>query len=96
MKLHAAILNCDHNTLSLGRESKVTIPIALKHQPVLSNASRAVDLLVHSPCDLEIPARSVQLILGTEFCGLVEPVETLPSQLHIARSLSSCTYQFKF
>ena len=95
MKLHAAILNCDHNTLSLGRESKVTIPIALK---ALSNASRAVDLLVHSPCDLEIPARSVQLILGTvntpdvlNSVMLVEPVETLPSQLHIACSLSSCS-----
>ena len=31
MKYHAAILDCDLNVFSLGRESKVTIPIALKH-----------------------------------------------------------------
>ena len=95
MKYHAGILDCDHNTFRLGRESKVTIPITLKHQPVLSNASCGANL-VHSLCDLEIPARSMRLILGTvdtpnaaNSVMLIEPVETLPNQLHIACSLSS-------
>ena len=92
MKHHAAILDCDHNTLSLGGEPKVTIPLALKHQPVLCKASRAVHL-VRSSQDLEIPSRSVQLIVGTTNSpsanATVMLVDTLPHQLHVARSLSS-------
>ena len=45
MKHYAAVLDCDHNTLSLGRESKVTVPLTLNHQPVLCKASRAVHLV---------------------------------------------------
>ena len=96
MKHHAAILDCDHNTLSLGKEPKVTIPLALKHKPVLCKASCAV-YLVRSSQDLEIPARSAQLIVGTTDSTsanatvmLVEPMDTLPHQLHVAHSLSSC------
>ena len=96
MKHYAAVLDCDHNTLSLGRESKVTVPLALNHQPVLCKASRAVHL-VRSSQDLEIPARSVQLIVGSTDSPsadatvmLVEPLDTLPHQLHVARSLNSC------
>ena len=96
MKHHAGILDCDHNLLSLGREPKVTIPLTLKQQRVPCKASCAVHL-VRSSRDLEIPARSVQLIVGTidspSTCArvmLVEPMETLPHQLHVARSLSSC------
>ena len=84
MKHHAAILDCDHNILSPGREPKVTIPLALKRQPVPCKASCAVHLVCSSQ-DLEIPARSVQLIVGTidslSTCArvmLVEPMETLP------------------
>ena len=96
MKHHAAILDCDHNTLLLGREPRVTIPIALKQQPVPCKTSCAAHL-VRSSQELEIPARSVQLIMGTidvpsaaDSVMIVEPVETFPYQLHIAHSLSSC------
>ena len=97
MQHHAAILDCAHIIFSLGRESKVTIPTALQHRPVLSNVSNPVNLVVHPLCDLEIPARSVQLILGTvdipsvtNSVVLIETVETLPNQLHVAYSLSPC------
>jgi len=96
MRNHAAILDCDRNTLSLGREPRVTIPIALKQQPMLCKASCAAHT-VRSSQDWEIPARSVKLIVGTidvpsaaNSIMLVEPVDTLPHQLHIARSSSSC------
>ena len=96
MKSHAAVLDCEHNTLTLGRDSKFTFPLAVKQQPILCKASCGVHL-VRSSQDLEITARSVQLIDGTidslgtgAMVMLVEPVETLPHQLHVARSLSSC------
>ena len=96
MKNHAAVLDCEHNTLTLGRDSKFTFPLAAKQQPALCKASCGVHL-VRSSQDVEIPARSVQLIAGTidsrgtgAMVMLVEPVETLPHQLHVARSLSSC------
>ena len=63
----------------------------------MSNALHAANLVVRLLCNLEIPARSVQLILGTvdthytaNSVMLIEPVATLPNQLHVARSLSSC------
>ena len=47
--------------------------------------------------DLEIPARSVQLIVGSTDSPsadatvmLVEPLDTLPHQLHVSCSLNSC------
>ena len=96
MKHHAAVLDCDHNTLTLGRDPKFTFPLAIKQQPTLCKASCGAHL-VRSSQDLEIPARSVQLIAGTvdslgtgAMVMLVEPVETLPHRLHVARSLSSC------
>ena len=45
MKHHAAILDCNHSILSLGREPKVIIPLALKQQPVPCKASCAVHLV---------------------------------------------------
>ena len=96
MKNHVAILDCEHNTLTLGRDPKFTFPLAAKEQPTLCKASCDIHL-VCSAQDLEIPARSVQLVAGTidslsteAMVMLVEPVETLPHQLHVARSLSSC------
>ena len=63
MKIHAAVLDCEHNTLTLGRDPKFTFPRAVKQQPTLCKASCGVHL-VQSAQDLEIPARSVKLIAG--------------------------------
>lgn len=69
----------------------------MKHQPVLSNASNAVNLVVHLLSDLQIPARVVQLVQRTVNIPSatisvmhIELGEALPNQLHVAHSLSSC------
>lgn len=75
----------------MGKEFKVIIPVILKCQSVLPDSLHAAYHVVHSLCDLEIPARSMQLILGAvdtfnavNSVMLIEPVEALPNQLHIA------------
>ena len=95
LEQHAAILDCGHNTLAIGRESKVVIPLTLQRHHAVSDASQATALTVRAQCDLDIPPRSVQLVTGvlnTPYTGstiLVEPVDSLPDTLCVARSLST-------
>ena len=70
---YAAILECGHDSLSLGKEPRMTIPIALEQQPVLCKALCAA-YIVHSLQCFEMPARSVQVVIGTV------DVSTLPIQ----------------
>ena len=90
LECHAAILDCGRNTLMVGRESRIVIPLALKQQP-----TQTPNLVVHATCDLKIPPRSVQLAMGMlstpdVACSaiLIEPVASLPDNLCVARSLS--------
>jgi len=94
LERYAAVLDCGHNTLVVGRESKVVIPLILQHHRALSDSSQAVNLVVRAQRDLDIPPRSVQLVMGmldTTCTGstlLKEPVDSLPDNLCIARSVS--------
>ena len=91
---HGAVLDCCHNTLSLGKDCKTIIPMDLNQQDPESCHAPTCSLC--SPCDMEIPGGTVMLldaVLST-FCNatsvmLIEPVLNLPNYLCVARSLSS-------
>ena len=90
---HGAVLDCCNNTLSLGKECKTVIPMDLKRQS--SENCFATTANVCSPCDMEIPRRTVMLLdtVLSSSCNaisvmLVEPILNLPNHLRVARSLS--------
>ena len=51
LERHAAILDCGRNTLMVGRETQIVIPLTLKHQPALSNVLQTANIVVHAKCD---------------------------------------------
>ena len=90
---HGAVLDCCHNMLSLGKDCKFIIPMDLKQQDPESCYAPTCSLC--SPCDMEIPGRTVMLLdavlstsCDTTLVMLVEPVSNLLNYLRVVRSLS--------
>ena len=95
--MHGTVLDCCSNTLPVGQDFKVVIPMNETKQflPPPANFYFA-NSSVHAPCDMEIPGRSIQLIVGRlenpsgdNSVMLVEPILNLPDQLYVGHSLSS-------
>ena len=99
---YGAVLDYRNHTLTLGTQICHNIPITLGKgkQPACSNAPVADSSVVRSSCDLTIPGRTVQLIVGRiepkhqhphSANVLVEPLQgtSLPAHVCIARSLSA-------
>ena len=96
LQKHDTILDCCNNTLTVGKESKIKVPLDLHKQISSLDTSGTTSVNVCSLLDMEIPARTIQLISGEldspcdcNSVMLVEPLSNLLDHLHIARSLSS-------
>ena len=63
--MHGAVLDCCSNTLPVGQDSKVVIPMNVTKQFSPAHANFYVaNSSVCVPCDMEIPGQTIQLIAG--------------------------------
>ena len=95
LKVNKAVMDFRSNTLHLGN-SKIKIPSS----NVSVSSDDAHSISVHALEDMDIPGRSVRLVIATlqkGSCGsteqisegLIEPATVLPKHLCVARSLAA-------
>ena len=64
LQKHDSILDCYNNTLTVGKETKIKVSLDLHKQLSSLDTSSTTSVNVCSLLDMEIPARTIQLISG--------------------------------
>ena len=100
LSCNKAFMNFRNNSLHLGNNTSITVPTGQNLGIQVSDTIHSIP--VHALEDMEIPGRSVRLVIATlqegsygeEFAeGLIEPVASLPKHLCVARSLGRVSFR---